>query len=211
MKVPTFIKAASLLAPLLTPLANAQDVYTDAKTGIIFERTVVGTDQTSGGFQWGYALPATAGGTNDEYLGYMVGSLQSGRKGWSGISHGGGMPNALLLIAWPESNAIKTKFVYAGGYVTPEDYTGNATLTQISSSVNDTHFELIYRCQWCWVWNQKGAEGSQLPTTDVMVIGWAQHKDVPSNPLVFHNNGQSQFGVPVAAARQSSYAAWTTK
>jgi hypothetical protein len=42
------------------------------------------------------------------------GSLESGRQGWSGISHGGGMPNSLLLVAWPEKNDVKTKFVYAG-------------------------------------------------------------------------------------------------
>lgn len=94
------------------------------------------------------------------------------------------------------------------GYVAPEDYTGNATLTQIRHTVTDTNFELIYRCQWCWVWNQKGAEGSQLPTNDVQVIGWAQHKDVPSNPWKFHNNGQSQFGAPPADARNAAYSQW---
>jgi cellobiose dehydrogenase (acceptor) len=24
------------------------------------------------------------------------------------------MPNSLLLVAWPEADAVKTKFVYAG-------------------------------------------------------------------------------------------------
>ncbi|KAF2465230.1 cellobiose dehydrogenase-like protein [Lindgomyces ingoldianus] len=208
MKVPTFLKAASLLAPLLAEAQTTGDVYTHPKTGIKFYRTTVDSAQTSGGFQWGYALPGTAGGTNDEYFGLLVGALQTGRKGWSGVSHGGGMPNSLLLMAWPEGDNVKTKFVYAGGYVTPDDYTGNATLTQVSHSINDTHFELVYRCQWCWAWNQKGAEGSQYPTSEVQVIGWAQHKDVPSNPITFHNNGQSQFGAPVASARNAAYSQW---
>ena len=31
------------------------------------------------------------------------------------------------------------------GYVSPEIYTGNATYSTISQSVNSTHFEIIYR------------------------------------------------------------------
>ena len=89
----------------------------------------------------------------------------------------------------------------------PDPYTGNATLTQIAHTVNSTHFELVYRCQDCWVWNQKGAEGSQIPQ-EVQIIGWAQHDDLPATPIVFHNNGQSQFGIDVAGARNAKYATW---
>lgn len=95
------------------------------------------------------------------------------------------------------------------GYVSPDDYTGNATLTQISHTVTDTNFELVYRCQWCWIWNQNGAEGSQVPTGEVQVIGWAQHSQVYSGTWVFHDKGQSQFGAPVADARNAKYAEWT--
>ncbi|KAH4104499.1 hypothetical protein HBI56_156500 [Parastagonospora nodorum] len=208
MKSSTVMKAASLLSPLFASTAFAQDKYTDSKTGIEFWRQVVGTEQTAGGFEWGYALPGAATATNDEYIGYIKGSLESGRQGWSGVSHAGGMPNSLLLVAWPEKDAVKTKFVYAGGYVAPDDYTGNATITQISHTVTDTSFELIYRCQWCWVWNQKGAEGSQLPTSEVQVIGWAQHSKVFDGTWVFHDKGQSQFGAPVADARNAKYDTW---
>jgi cellobiose dehydrogenase (acceptor) len=94
----------------------------------------------------------------------------------------------------------------------PEDYTGNATISQISHTVNSTHFELVYRCENCWAWDQNGADNAQIPGTDgVQVIGWAQHKDVPSNPWVFHNNGQSQFGIDVATARNAKYAVWAAK
>lgn len=74
--------------------------------------------------------------------------------------------------------------------------------------MTDSNFELVYRCQWCWIWNQKGAEGSQVPTSEVQVIGWAQHKEVPSGTWVVHNKGQSQFGAPVADARNAKYADW---
>ncbi|KAF2276470.1 cellobiose dehydrogenase-like protein [Westerdykella ornata] len=210
MKGSTVFKAASLLSPLYASVAQAQGKFTHEKTGIEFWRQVVDDSQTAGGFEWGFALPGAPTGNNDEYIGYIRGSLQSGRKGWSGVSHGGGMPNSLLLVAWPDGDAVKTRFVYAGGYVAPEDYTGDATITQISHSVSDDHFELVYHCQKCWVWNQKGAEGEQRPTADreVLVIGWAQHKDVPGTTWTFHNNGQSQFGAPVADARNSKYDQW---
>ncbi|KAF2113597.1 cellobiose dehydrogenase-like protein [Lophiotrema nucula] len=210
MRGSTFVKTASLLSSIAVPVAQAQEVYTHPATNITFLKQVIGDDQTTGGYQWGYALPSTPSATNDEYIGYLNGALQTGGQGWSGVSHGGGMPNSLLLVASVDGTAVKTQFVYAGGYVAPEDYTGNATLQQYYHSVNDTHFELIYRCQWCWVWNQKGAEGSQLPT-DVQVIGWAQHKAKPSNPWVFHNNGQGQYGIEVAGAKNAAYNTWVAQ
>jgi hypothetical protein len=35
-------------------------------------REVVTSDQTAGGFEWGYALPGEPTGDNDEYIGYIV-------------------------------------------------------------------------------------------------------------------------------------------
>lgn len=90
----------------------------------------------------------------------------------------------------------------------PNDYTGNATITQISHTVSDDHFELVYRCQWCWIWNQNGAEGSQIPG-ETQVISWAQHKALPGTTWVQHDNGQSIFGIPVAGARNTKYSEWT--
>jgi cellobiose dehydrogenase (acceptor) len=74
--------------------------------------------------------------------------------------------------------------------------------------VTDDHFELVYRCQWCWYWNQNGADGQQPPTNEVQVIGWAQHLDNPDAGWTFHNNGQSQFGAQVAQARNAKYEEW---
>lgn len=73
MKTTTFFKAASLLSSLLVPSVNAQQAtYTHPGTGITFYKQTVTSAQTKGGFEWGYALPGTADGTNDEYIGYMV-------------------------------------------------------------------------------------------------------------------------------------------
>jgi len=85
-----------------------------------------------------------------------------------------------------------------------------ATLTQIDHSVSDTHFELVYKCEGCWSWNQNGADGNQLPTADreVQVIGWAQHDKIFSGSWSFHNKGQSQFGITNAEARNAKYDEW---
>jgi len=205
MKSSILLKAASLLAPLV-PTALAQDNFTHAATGIQFWRQQVSSDQTPGGLEWGFALPGKPTATNDEYIGYIKGSL-SARQGWSGISHGGGMPNSLLFVAYPDGNSVKTRFVFASGYVAPNDYTGNASVTQIYSTVSDTSFELVYRCQWCWIWNQNGATGSQIPD-QVSVIGWAQHSKVPGTEWVLHDKSQGLFGAQVPSARNAKYDDW---
>jgi cellobiose dehydrogenase (acceptor) len=66
----------------------------------------------------------------------------------------------------------------------------------------------VYLCQNCWAWNQGGAEGSQLPTGEVNVIGWAQHDKVYAGTWAQHNKGQGLFGAQVAAARNAKYAQW---
>lgn len=93
--------------------------------------------------------------------------------------------------------------------MTPDDYTGNATLTMISQTVTDTDFTIIYRCQWCWIWNQNGAEGQQLPLEpSVEVIGWAQNSKVFAGTWSFHDKGQNQFPISVADARNANYSDW---
>lgn len=161
------------------------------------------------------ALPGEAGGTNDEYIGHMVGSRQSG-EGWSGISHGGGMTSALLLMAWVDGESVRTSFRFASGYTNPEIYSGNATATEISSSVNETHFSFIYRCQWCFVWDHNGATGSSLPTGQVQVLGWVQANDSPdpvtdsAGTIAQHDNGMGQYGHVVASARNTAYSTWAS-
>ncbi|KAG9199242.1 hypothetical protein G6514_008685 [Epicoccum nigrum] len=210
MKTTTFFKAASLLSSLVVSSVNAQQAtYTHPGTGITFYKQTVTSAQTAGGYEWGYALPGAPDGTDDEYIGYMKGSLESGRQGYSGVSHQGGMTNNLLLVAWTDGTAIQTKFLYATGYVKPDPYNGDAKLTQLSATVTDTSFELVYRCQKCWVWSQDGAEGSQLPTGAVQVIGWAQNsKRYNPDDVMQHDKSQGIFGISVDLARNAKYSDW---
>jgi hypothetical protein len=88
-------------------------------------------------------------------------------------------------------------------------YTGDAKLTQLNATVTDTSFELVYRCQKCWVWSQDGVEGSQLPTGSVQVVGWAQNsKRYDPEDIMQHDKSQGIFGISVDLARNAKYSDW---
>jgi len=95
------------------------------------------------------------------------------------------------------------------GYVTPEDYTGNATLRQMWSKVTDTSFELVYHCVDCWAWNQKGAANQQLPG-DFQLMGWAQHNTIYEGTWAQHNKGQGLWGFTPDSARNTKYSQWVS-
>lgn len=149
--------------------------------------------------------------------------------GWCGIAHGGQMPKDLLLMAWPYKGHVYTSFRWAENYFRPGQYGGDSgtngtsaafpppVLTVISSSVNDTSYEILYRCQNCFAW-QQGAFNQTVSTTQgVLVLGYAQALKGPTNPQCpnnallfgFHDAGYTQWGAPLVNATSSSYAAWT--
>ncbi|KAK0264834.1 hypothetical protein B0A54_07625 [Friedmanniomyces endolithicus] len=192
--------------------------FTDSN-GIDFWQATWSTTLGQGDAQWGMALPAAADTSMaNEYIGRLVVPRVSTGT-WMGLSHESSMTDSLLLVTWVDGSNVKTSFRYASGYVAPDIYTGNATLSQISSNVNDTHYELTYRCEGCWSWDQDGATASQVPATTsaaAQLIGWAQATNPPTNPsdagsgLQQHAN-DGIFGALVASARNPSYTNWVTK
>lgn len=126
------------------------------------------------------------------------------------------MTNSLLLTAWPSGDDILTSFRFATGYVEPEVYAGDATLTQISSGQNATHYSLIFRCQNCLSWNHNGATGSASTSQGFMILGWANSFIAPTNAecaadasFVQHDNGQSIFGAQLDSnVANPSYTQW---
>lgn len=137
--------------------------------------------------------------------------------GYCGLSHGqsGQMTQALLLMAWPFNGTVYTSFRYTTGYNMPLPYTGNATLTQISSTFKAGQFELIYRCQGCFSWNQGGSVGSVSTKSGNLVLGRAAAKTNLQNPSCpdkaffgFHDNGYGQFGVNLNGTTNANYAKW---
>ncbi|KAI0143967.1 hypothetical protein F4776DRAFT_447625 [Hypoxylon sp. NC0597] len=208
--MPSFSRIATAVIAAATTFRTclAQDAtpYTDPDTGIEF-----GT-WTQGGQTIGLALPEDAL-TKDatEYIGILQCST-----GWCGISHGesGQMTQALLLVAWPYKDQVLTSFRFATGYNLPGVYTGNATLTQISSKVTDTGFELIYRCQNCFSWDQDGTSGHVETSGGLLVLGRASANTIPSHPecpaeisFVQHESF-GQFGAPLDGLGKAKYADW---
>lgn len=144
-------------------------------------------------------------------------SKNADTDGWCGLSHGqsGQMTQALLLMAWPYEDQVLTSFRFASGYAAPAVYTGDAKLTQIASKLNDTHFELQYRCENCFAWDQDGSTGSVSTTDGLLVTGRAAAKSSPGSPgcpteieIQQHDNGFGQFGAALDDAPNVSYSEW---
>ncbi|KFY05536.1 hypothetical protein V492_08470 [Pseudogymnoascus sp. VKM F-4246] len=197
--------------------------YTDPDTGIIFATQTIPDGNplqglTKGGYTVGLALPADAATVDaTEYIGLLIGSstnTTSAGTGWAGFAHGGGMTNNLLLMAWPYDGKILTSFRQASGYVNPNIYTGNAILSPISSTVNETHYKLIYRCQNCLAQDLAGDTDTTHSSGGVLVLAWAQAFPAPITPsdpnsdIVQHDNGMGIFGAPAANMVQTDYEKW---
>ena len=125
------------------------------------------------------------------------------------------MTQALLLVAWAYENTVYTSFRFATGYTLPTLYKGNAKLTQISSKVTPTGFELLYRCENCFAWNQDGTDASVSTSQGNLILGHAAAKQglvgatCPDTATFgFHDNGFGQWGAPLDGAAQASYATW---
>lgn len=125
------------------------------------------------------------------------------------------MTQALLLVAWAHEDKVYTSFRYATGYTLPGLYTGDAQLTQISSKVSDSEFEVLFRCQNCFSWDQDGSSGSVSTSEGFLVLGYAAAKSGLENPTCpdtatvgFHDNGFGQWGAPLEGAAHDEYEEW---
>ncbi|EMR89102.1 putative cellobiose dehydrogenase protein [Botrytis cinerea BcDW1] len=211
----------------------AHGYYTEPNTGITFytstevNGTIVGDGEFSlvslGGYTFGMALPPSALTTDSyDYIGLIIGSLPNG-TGWSGVVHGqqlsAAMPGHLLLIAWPYNGQIITSFRY-GSYATPVLYGGSASVTQLYSSINSTHWVLVYKCTNCFKFDDPTQTAYNVSTSaGGFEYGWAQNIGAPDNPSdpanavlypAEHNNGMGEFSIKVASATQSSYSKWAS-
>lgn len=215
------LAAAASFLPSALAQNNAPVTFTDADSGIIFNSWSIanGAPQTQGGFKFGVALPEDALTTDaSEFLGYLQCARTEG-AGWCGVSLGGPMTNGLLITAWPHEDTVYTTLRFATGYVMPDLYKGNAEITQVSSTINSTHFTLVFRCQNCLQWSQDGAERSASTSSGALVLGWVQAFGEVVNPtcpdeisLDQHDNGMGIWGAQLDAnAANPSYTAWAAQ
>ncbi|KAK3995717.1 hypothetical protein QBC44DRAFT_12461 [Cladorrhinum sp. PSN332] len=223
MKLFSRVGATALAVSIYLQQSAAQlseGTYTDQTTGIKFKTWAQDAGAASESpFTFGLSLPGDAL-TKDatEYLGILRCKIEDAASpGWCGLSHGqsGQMTQALLLVAWAHEGQVQTSFRYATGYTLPGVYKGDAKLTQVSANVTATHFELIYRCQNCFSWNQEGTAGSVSTSEGFLVLGHAAGKTGLENPncpdsatFGFHDAGFGQWGAPLEGATSASYNDW---
>ncbi|KAJ5857752.1 hypothetical protein N7455_008646 [Penicillium solitum] len=212
------VAAVTLFLSTAVAQSGTPVAYTDPDTGITFDTWTVSETLSKGGFTFGIALPSDALTTDaSEFIGYLLCSSQNTTStGWCGVSLGGTMTNSLLLLAYPYGGSILTSFRYTTGYHMPDAYTGNAELTQISSTINATHYNLIFRCSNCLQWTQGSESGNASTSTGLMDLGWAQAFPAPGNPscpsnitLNYHDNGHNIWAATLKNAPNTSYTDWT--
>ncbi|KAK3314079.1 hypothetical protein B0H66DRAFT_461522, partial [Apodospora peruviana] len=181
--------------------------YTDAASGIVFNTWAAGSQMTLG-----MALPTNALKTDaTEFIGLVT----CAGTGWCGISLGGGMNDNLLLMVYPQQGNVLTSFRWATNYSPPKLYTGDAKLTQVRSTINSTHFSLIYRCQNCLKWQQGTETGAAATSDGYLVLGWCHATAAPTAgacPNTASVRQHSDQGIFAArfndAAANPSYATW---
>jgi len=128
------------------------------------------------------------------------------------------MTNNLLLMAWPNQDQVLTSFRWASDYVAPSLYAGDATLTQVSSKINSTHYSVIFRCKNCLEWSQNGTAGAAKTSEGYLVIGWCLASSSPSSPTcpsaakVGRHDTQGIFGATFAdSVAAPAYSSWAAK
>ncbi|KAL5332947.1 hypothetical protein BJX70DRAFT_392562 [Aspergillus crustosus] len=210
------VVAGSFLQPALSQ-SSTPTLYTDPDTGIVFDTWTVPSSTTAAGLTFGVALPQDADTTDStEFIGYLSCSTSAAATGWCGLSLRGSMTSNLLLMAYPQDEDILTSFRFSSGYVMPDVYAGDATVTQISSTISEDAFTLLFRCEGCLAWDHEGVTGNASTTTGRLVLGWAQGKESPTNGAcpdelsVLQHEAQSIWvGILDENAFSAEYESWT--
>ncbi|KFA64590.1 hypothetical protein S40285_09344 [Stachybotrys chlorohalonatus IBT 40285] len=189
-------------------LAQAGVPYVDPETGIQL------STWTSQGVTLGMALPANAQTTD---VNDMIGLLEcpiTSNGAWCGIAFSGSMNRGPLLTAWAEGDEVYATFRYATGWE-PTPYTGENGLSYISSSVNATHFRLLYRCTSCLAWTQDGTPGVAPTSQGVLFLGYALSIVDPTNTecpddAVFMQHASMGFAYAVITPEEvhAEYSEW---
>ncbi|CAO2655564.1 Nn.00g043670.m01.CDS01 [Neocucurbitaria sp. VM-36] len=197
------MKVSTLLTSALASLTVAQSPapYTDAKSGITFS-----TFQHSSGLFVGLALPANNTASTD-----FIATLGGKGTGWSGVSLGGGMLNKLLILAWPNSQAVVSSFRKTANYGSPAVATGTFTQTPIANGtyVNSTHWTYTFLCQKCIQ-----TDGTTFKMTDTTAnIGYAVNANAPSQKSnaassVSKHTAQGQVEFDLSQAKSDKFDTW---
>ncbi|KAE8383862.1 hypothetical protein BDV26DRAFT_277089 [Aspergillus bertholletiae] len=180
----TLVVASTILSGCHAQAPEAV-VYNDPGTGITFDTWNVPSTPNAGGLTFGVALPSN-GLKSDaaDFIGYLrcIATEKSAAEGWCGIALGGSMTDALLFVAYPDGDAVRTSLRFTSKYGMPGVYTGKAAVKQISSTADSTGFSLIFHCQDCLHWSQGDTAGTASTSSGLLDLGYAQSVKAPGNP-----------------------------
>ncbi|KAI1879797.1 hypothetical protein JX265_001418 [Neoarthrinium moseri] len=177
--------------------------YTDSSTGISFSGYSDGK-----GYLFGMALPETIG---TDVIIQLVAPATDG-TGWAGFDFGMEMANKLLLVAWPNGEAVMTSARMATSYATPAVYSGDVDLYPIAAGtyVNSTHYAATFLCAGC-ITND---DDTFLTTEARPILGWAYSSTAvtdsadASTALNYHSAGFGGFGLTLSDAMSAQYDTW---
>jgi cellobiose dehydrogenase (acceptor) len=89
------------------------------------------------------------------------------------------MTDALLLVAFVDSNTVKHTLRYTTEYSLPAAYTWNATVLPIHSDVSEDSFTTIVHCKDCLHWEQDGSSGRASTSSGQMDLAYALSSEKP--------------------------------
>ncbi|KAL4997980.1 hypothetical protein BDV10DRAFT_185783 [Aspergillus recurvatus] len=185
MTFTNFVLALGLLATTPFSPAHAQGPagtpYTDKTTNITISTWSIPAAQSSESstspVTFGLTLPSNSLETDaTELIGYLHCSPPAG---WCGISLGGSMTDALLLVAYADGDTVKHTLRYTTEYSLPAAYTGNATVSPIRSEVSEGSFTTIVHCKDCLHWEQGASSGGASTSTGQMDLAYALSSEKP--------------------------------
>ncbi|KAK7040761.1 hypothetical protein VNI00_009667 [Paramarasmius palmivorus] len=191
----------ALLPFLSAALSQTAAPYTDPDNGITF----YGVTDVVHKVTYGFVFPPDE--TTTEFIGEIIAPVEAK---WVGVSPGGSMINNLLIVGYTNGESVVGSTRIASGYSSPQTLAGPTLTNLASTTVNETHWKWVYRCEDCTSW-----EGGSLDTSGTGAPAWALGEKAPSDPsdttsTVPKHDDFGFFGIDFTEARASAkdYESW---
>lgn len=124
------------------------------------------------------------------------------------------MRGSLMVVAWPNENAVVASLRLATGYSNPGVYSGSATIETISAGTSfddaTSTYTYTFLCKGCLQ-----ADSSTFATAATTAnLGWARSSAAVTSPadastrIAYHDAGFGLFAVDLVAAQSPSFADW---
>ncbi|KAF8905671.1 hypothetical protein CPB85DRAFT_1437210 [Mucidula mucida] len=133
------------VSALVTTVAGQGAQYIDPDNGITFWGITDAVHKVT----YGYVFPPADSGST-EFIGEIVAPIDTA---WAGVSPKGAMLQTILLVAWANGNNVVSSARFATDYVQPTEMSGPVLTDLPSTTVSDTQWKWVYRCQNCTTWS----------------------------------------------------------